>query len=193
MAMLDGPLDAVIRRDLDGLLLTPGKPLQLRRNGSVAEVGKHRLSAGEILALLTELVPEGEPPTDDVGSRWKFVYRRNGIDFEFSAALTPEGWSVATSPRVRRFRQPDKTARVKRQTALLTALGARSGRAPGLKGRDCAALGPEPSPLAAVLELDPENAADEEGLGRRRARGWRYGPRSRSRSIRWSSRRRSRI
>ncbi len=101
MATLDGPLDVVIKNDLHGLLLIPGKPLRLRRNGKVVDVGELELDALMILDLVLEVAPKGGPPSTEVGSRWKFVYRRAGIDFEFSAALTPEGWSVGCSPKVR--------------------------------------------------------------------------------------------
>jgi uncharacterized protein (TIGR02266 family) len=107
MALLDGSLDAVIRNDIDGLMLIPGRPPCLRRSGRLVEAGARRLDAALISELLAQVAPAGRVPNADVGTRWRFVYRRRGIDFEFSAALTPEGWSVAATPRVRAFRRPD--------------------------------------------------------------------------------------
>ena len=167
MAVLDGPLDAVIRNDLDGLLLTPGEPLRLRRSGRMVEIGTHRLDGGEISSLLAELTPEGGPPTTEIGSRWKFVYRRRRIDFEFSTALTPEGWSVAASPRVRRFRRPTSARKVDGEAAMLNILADCAGPSPD--SREVIGSAPEPIPpaLADVLARGLEKAADTEELGRR--------------------------
>ncbi|MDH3212975.1 MAG: PilZ domain-containing protein [Myxococcales bacterium] len=124
MAVLDGPLDAVIRNDLDGLLLIPGRPPCLRCSGKVVEAGTRRLDAGSILELLCEVAPEGVPPSACIGSCWKFVYRRRRVDFQFSAGLTLQGWSAACSPRVRVFRPGAAAARPQR-SAIAAGLGGR--------------------------------------------------------------------
>ncbi len=102
MAVLDGLLDAVVANHQESLLLTPGLRPRYQTDGRLTDAAAFEMDAGIIAELLEEAAPNHEMPEPNVGTRWKFDYPHNSIEFEFSAAFTPEGWSVSASPVGRR-------------------------------------------------------------------------------------------
>lgn len=97
MATIDKLLIALAAKEMDCLVLEPGRRPCLRRNGVDHEVTKTPLDPKVITRLLTEVAPPGESPGDRDESRWEFDYATDRKVFKFFGLRGPRGWLVSVT------------------------------------------------------------------------------------------------
>lgn len=98
MATIDKLLIALADKEMDCLVLEPGRRPCLRKGDNDHEVTKTALDGSLIERLLAEVAPPGEtPPADESGGRWEFDYGIDGRAFHFFGLRGPKGWLVSVT------------------------------------------------------------------------------------------------
>lgn len=97
MAAIDKLLEALAAKQMDCLVLEPGRRPCLRKGDVDHEVTKTPLDGALIDRLLKEVTPPGESPDGVDGSRWEFDYAVNRKVFRFFGLRGPKGWLISVS------------------------------------------------------------------------------------------------
>ena len=95
MAAIDKLLEALAAKQMDCLVLEPGRRPCLRKGDVDHEVTKTPLDGALIDRLLKEVTPPGESPDGVDGSRWEFDYAVGRKVFRFFGLRGPKGWLVS--------------------------------------------------------------------------------------------------
>jgi Tfp pilus assembly pilus retraction ATPase PilT len=92
MAAIDTLLRAVLRHQMDALVLAPGRQPRLRQADREHPVTKSTLDADKVARLVAEIAPAGSGCRPD--GELDFDYTLDGTTFRFTAAGEAEAWSV---------------------------------------------------------------------------------------------------
>ena len=95
MAAIDKLLEALAAKEMDCLVLEPGRRPCLRKGDVDHEVTKTPLDGALIDRLLHEVTPPGEAPDGADGGRWEFDYAVGRKVFRFFGLRGPKGWLVS--------------------------------------------------------------------------------------------------
>jgi twitching motility protein PilT len=95
VAAIDKLLEALAAKQMDCLVLEPGRRPCLRKGDVDHEVTKTPLDGALIDRLLKEVTPPGESPDGVDGSRWEFDYAVGRKVFRFFGLRGPKGWLVS--------------------------------------------------------------------------------------------------
>jgi len=99
VAAIDALLRALVKNQMDSLVLEAGRLPRLIRAGTEHEVTKTQLTPETLSRLLAEIDPQGQPLPPAAGAApRRFSYTLDGAAFIFDATPEAAGWKVTVRP-----------------------------------------------------------------------------------------------